>query len=205
MKKKYVSLLLIIFILFIPIIIFKKTSIPDRSSVSIMEDWGKIIKKYHSQKTDSDIFAKGKHSIILKKDIEQAKEFYLLTGLSEQEALESAIKSEFEREALYQAAKKHGFNATRTEVEKYIQELQKSIEESANKEDVEAVIAQFESPEQYWKYQIAVYEKELPIQNYIKNLEKKYNETTNKEIDNWNDYFQQLKDNLVKKENFQIF
>lgn len=169
MRKKCLLLFIIIAILFLPIIVYRKTSVPDRSPISLMEDWGKIQKSYYSEKTDFDIFAKGQNSIILKKDIDQAKDFYLLTGLSEEEALKSAIKSELEREALYQAA-----------------------------------IAQFNSSEEYWNYQITVYEKNLPIQNYVKCLENNYNEASTKPADTWSDYFQQLKDDLVKKENFQI-
>lgn len=204
MRKKCLLLFIIIAILFLPIIVYRKTSVPDRSPISLMEDWGKIQKSYYSEKTDFDIFAKGQNSIILKKDIDQAKDFYLLTGLSEEEALKSAIKSELEREALYQAAIKNGFLVSKDEVENYVKELQNSVETATNKEEIQAAIAQFNSSEEYWNYQITVYEKNLPIQNYVKCLENNYNEASTKPADTWSDYFQQLKDDLVKKENFQI-
>ena len=76
-----------------------------------------------------------------------------------------------EYEAMYSKAIQAGFQVTDNEVKSYIEELKKEVEAATNRDDVMAVINQFESEDAYWEYEFEVYRKSLPIQNYVKSLE----------------------------------
>lgn len=184
-----------------------------QSGVSIMERWGKILNNNFKQEKslDSTIYAKGKSGNILISDIEQAKEFYLLSGMDEITAKQEAINYAYEREALYQAAIKNGYSVTEEEIWDYLEQLKELMKTASNKDEVEAIIGQFPSEEDYWNFQFTVYQKNLPIQNYVKDMEKTFMSTSQYSNDkeetdlqaNWIQQFNHLKEELVKEENFQ--
>lgn len=201
MRKKIIFIILA-FIL-APILLFQKTTIADQTVTSIMSDWGHILKNSY-ENDNKEVFAKGDNYTILKFDIEQAIQFYLLNGLTKENAKKEAVKYTLEREVLYQAAVENGFTATKEEIYDYLYKLKNTIETSNNKDDAEAVIAQFDTPEDYWNFEYLVYEKNIPIEKYRKELEKEYKKSQTHKKESWDEYFQQVKDDLVKKENFQI-
>lgn len=55
---------------------------------------------------------------------------------------------------------------------------------------------------------LPVYQKQLPIQNYVSALNDEYNEkavdsSSEEAQEEWDTYFENLKDKLVKEQNFQ--
>lgn len=176
---------------------------------SFMGEWGRILKN-NSSTESQQTYAKGRNAIVLSSDIEQAKQFFMLSGQDEETAEKNAEEYALEREALYQEAIKNGYDVTDQEVKEYLEELKSFVNSADNKEDFEEVLNQFDSEEDYWDFQFKVYQKNLPIQNYVSELEEKYMESqTYSESDNaeesWLDYFEQFKDELILNEDYQIF
>ena len=110
--------------------------------------------------------------------------------------------------ALYAAAVKNGYSVTDEQVQAYIEDMKLQLESVDNSEDIQDVIDQFDSEDDYWAYEFAVYQKQLPIQNYVSALNDEYNEkavdsSSEEAQEEWDTYFENLKDKLVKEQNFQ--
>lgn len=188
-------------------------SVAENPTTAIMKKWGTILlknSKSDKEKTISDIVYKGENATITKKQIEQAVDFYMLTGSSREMAEEQAVQHLKEYEALYQEAIKNGYTVTDDEVRAYIEELKQMVEIADNKEDVKEVINQFESEEDYWEYEFTVYQKSLPIQKYVKAMEQDFANLTGVDIhssdgnERWRENFEDLKRKLVEAENFSL-
>jgi len=68
---------------------------------------------------------------------------------------------------------------------------------------VDTIMEQFDSEEDYWNYEFTVYQKNLPIQNYVHDLEQEYlAQQENPEI-SWETHFEKLKETLAANENYQ--
>lgn len=67
----------------------------------------------------------------------------------------------------------------------------------------------FGSEDEYWDYEYMVYQKQLPIQKYIKSLENDYNKVHQDEFteeqlaQNWNTKLDSIKKKLVKEQQFK--
>ena len=122
----------------------------DKSQTEMFSEWGSIL----SQNIDSN------------NEEAAAVEFYRMQGMSEEEAKEQAIAYLKERDQLYEEAVKAGYDVTDSEVEAYLEELKQTLYHADNSEDVMAVMEQFDSEEDYWKYEFEVYKKDLPIIKY---------------------------------------
>lgn len=109
----------------------------------------------------------------------------------------------FQREALYQAAIENGYSVTDEEVWNYLEELKDTIHNAGNKEDIIAIIRQFETENDYWNFEFSVYQKNLPIQKYVHDLEESFMQSSMGEKE-WDQYFEEMKEELVLKENYQI-
>lgn len=144
------------------------------SSSVIDEKSGTISAENATDMESEDVYAIGKNSVITNKDIDQATESFKLSGMDEQAAREEAIKYMSQREALYQAAKENGYSVTDKEVWDYLDELKATINNADNKEDVFAIMNQFETEEDYWEFEFSVYQKNLPIQRYVHDLEQTF-------------------------------
>lgn len=184
-----------------------------QSGVSIMKNWGAILNKNFNNTKASDseeVYAKGKNGVVLVSDIKQAKEFYLLSGMNEEEAEQEAVDYAYKREALYQSAIANGYSVTDKEIWDYLNELKEFAKTVGNKEEAEAVMKQFSSEDAYWDFQFTVYQKNLPIQNYVKDLEKKFMETEQYSVENedlqtgWNEKLEEIKTELVAEEDFEM-
>lgn len=186
-----------------------------QSGVSLMESWGKILNKSYKDtqaRNNMQVYAEGENGIVLVSDIEQAKEFYMLSGMNEKEAEKEAVDYAYKREALYQAAIASGYSVTDEEVRAYLEELKELAKTAGNKEEVDAAIKQFPSEEEYWDFEFTVYQKNLPIQNYVKDLEKTFMETAQYSEDGkgedlqaaWIEQLESIKTQLSEKENFQV-
>lgn len=179
---------------------------------STLTEWGKYLSEnYHNVDDDIDVYAEGEKTSITNNDIEQVQKFYMLSGMEEQAALETAIQYVKEREALYQAAIDNGYAVTDEEVWEYIEELKETINSADNKEDALAVMNQFASEDEYWQYEFSVYQKNLPIQNYVHDIEQAFMQGStysDKDISDialeWQQYFEQMKADLVRNENYKV-
>ena len=181
---------------------------------SFMVNWGKTLKA-HSENRDvkeSDIYMKGKSASVTEADIKQGTDFYVLSGMNEEVAREEAIKYMMKREALYAEAVRNGYDVTDDEVRVYLEELKQAIASADNKEDVEAVIKGFGSEDEYREYEFNVYKKDLPIQKYTESLKVEYeNNDISSEVqgisvnfdEDFNDFFERYKEELVEKQNYQ--
>lgn len=180
------------------------------SSPSLMTQWGTILRNFASQENkDNDIYARGNTAIVLEKDIEQATQFYQLSGLDAAAARTTATEYMLQREALYQEALRQGYSVSDAEIYDYLDELKTFMDTASNKEDAYALIHGFGSEDDYWNYQFTVYKKNLPIQNMVADLQKQYFSTqsysnsNSNTIDDWNSYFESYKNTLVNNENFE--
>ena len=199
-KIKIISNVCIVLVL---ITILSISSYATSSSSVIMSDWGKTLAENSKDMQSEDIYAVGKNAIVTNKDVDQAVEFYMLSGMDEQNAKEEAVKYTFQREALYQAAIENGYSVTDEEVWEYLEELKDTINHADNKEDAIAIMSQFETENDYWNFEFSVYQKNLPIQRYVHDLEESFMQSSVEENE-WDQYFEQMKENLVLKENYQI-
>lgn len=156
-----------------------------------------------------NIYEAGEDILITDGEIQQAQEFYQIAGDTEREAKQKAIDDVEEQNALYVEAIKNGFEVTDEEVKVYIEELKESIEHAENKDEIMGVINAFDSEEAYWEYEFEVYKKLLPIQKYVKSLEKKYVDKHIDELDNqdvlesWDKEFEKVKEELVEEQNYE--
>lgn len=171
-----------------------------------LTEWGKYLSENY------EVYAEGERAYITTGDIEQVQKFYMLSGLDEQSAWEKAVQYVKEREALYQAAINNGYSVTDQEVWNYIEELKEIVYSADNKEDALAIIRQFDSEEDYWNYEFTVYQKNLPIQNYVHDMEQMFKQSRSFYADKdssdieleWQQYFEQMKADLVNEGNYQI-
>lgn len=162
-----------------------------------------------TQNTSKEIYAVGHNGEILQTEFDQAKQFFIRSGISEQDAELQAKEYVFEREALFQDAIKHGYTVTDDEIWTYLDELKQFIETADNKEDVEKAIQQFENEDAYWQFEFEVYKKDLPIQKYVESLEKEFKENQSlsgdADVENsWSEHFENLKEDLADAENFKL-
>lgn len=182
---------------------------------SVSALWGEILKqsadegKISTQSTeDEPLYAVGKDVSIPMKEYEQVKSFYQLKGEDDEQAAKDADKEIKQYNALYAAAVENGYTVTDEQVQAYIEDMRVQLESVDNSEDIQDVIDQFDSEDDYWAYEFTVYQKQLPIQNYVSALNDEYNEkaadaSSEEAQEEWDTYFENLKDKLVKEQNFQ--
>lgn len=192
----------------------------NNSTGSLMSKLGAKQAKHAStadSSKDSAIYAQGKNAVVTQDEVAQAKDFYIISGLSETEAEEKAASYMMELEAMYLKAIHAGYSVTDDEVSTYIDTLKEMTASAENKDDVQKLISQFDSEEAYWDYQLEVYKKNLPIQNYVSDLQKQFYENNadtliaEKEINEegdisgeWETYFEQFKLDAVEEEDYAI-
>ena len=133
---------------------------------------------------------------------------YKLKSEDDGQAAKDADKEIKQYNALYAAAVKNGYSVTDEQVQAYIEDMKLQLESVDNSEDIQDVIDQFDSEDDYWAYEFTVYQKQLPIQNYVSALNDEYNEkavdsSSEEAQEEWDTYFENLKDKLVKEQNFQ--
>lgn len=150
MRKKCIQSAIVIVFMGILVMNVKEPVVEDKSQTEMFSEWGSIL----SQNIDSN------------NEEAAAVEFYRMQGMSEEEAKEQAIAYLKERDQLYEEAVKAGYDVTDSEVEAYLEELKQTFYHADNSEDAMAVMEQFDSEEDYWKYEFEVYKKDLPIIKY---------------------------------------
>ncbi len=140
-------------------------------------------------------------------EIDTAVAFYKKQDYSDDDARTEAINYLLKREALYQEAIKAGYAATDEEVWAYLDELKEILKNADNKEVAEEAMSVFDSEDDYWAFEFTVYQKNLPIQNYVKTLETQYREKQNNSESaeqTWEDYFEQYKEKLIENRPYEI-
>ena len=177
-----------------------------------LEGFGKVLEKEYKNPEDAstkNLYAKGKYSEITKSNMKKAIVYYKSAGMSDEEAEKEAYKYEKESAALYTEAIKAGYEVTDEEVADYVNNIRaeyegKKVDETSLKQ-IDEIIAQFDSPEDYWKYEKTIYRELLPMIKYNKQLEKEYNEKhADASEESWEKYFNNYKSELVEKEDFKL-
>lgn len=178
----------------------------DKSSISLMQKWGSILKNNSSDK-NIDTYTANEYEYCTAQEFERAIEYYKLAGKEEKEAEELAKQHLMEAEALYRAAIREGYAVTDEEVWAYLKELKEFVKSADNSKDIQTMIDQFDSEEDFWNFEFIIYQKQLPIQNYVHDLELQFmqeNDGSFEENDKaWREHFEQIKTELVEKENFK--
>mgnify|MGYP005789335273 CR=1 FL=1 len=171
----------------------------------------KAFERYSKNENDSDIYAQGKSGgIVTVNEVDMATDFYIKAGNTDTEAREKAIDYLLEREALYQKAITSGFTASEEEIRDYINELKNLVQTAENREDMQLLINEFDTEEEYWEFEYEVYRKKLPILKYLESVKQEYyssegkiapdsNESTNT-INGYSNYLESVKEQLVKEE-----
>lgn len=155
-----------------------------------------------------DIFETGENVIITNDEIEQYEEFYHLA--KEDDAKECAEQYARERKALYAEAMKNGYDVTDKEIKEYLIELKDTLKTTMGENEYKELYESYGSEEDYWDYEYEVYKINLPIQKYVSDMETSYKKKhCNIEDDlildhMWSDEFENLKSQLVEKQNFII-
>ena len=177
----------------------------------LFKNWGQKLKEYaDKENTETEQLQPQNMIILSEEDIQLATSFYELQGYDEASARTEAETYLLEREALYQEAIKNGYTVTDEEVWTYLDELKKIIDSAENKEDAYAIMSAFDSEDEYWAYEFKVYQKNLPIQNYVKALETQfYEEYSNSEKakgieQTWEEYFENYKQELVQQKQYEV-
>ncbi len=204
MRKKIISSLALILVL-----IMCGTVAYANEDYSIWEKRGKDIASVVEDGENQSQLA----GVISKEEFDVTIDFYKQQGCTDEEAKEKAREYLVEREAMYLKAIDEGFSVTDEEVQNYVDDLKSFLDDCENEDEVEAMIGAFESEEDYWNYEFFVYQKNLPIQNYVATLEKEYEEldaSTNQisseqvqgemdEQEKWNEEFQKIKEEAAEE------
>lgn len=192
MKKKIITLAVVMVLavgISVPLI-SNVTQVTDKN-----EKWGQSLKKSYDEKKVGDVkkyktslignysankvegdevSEAGKDILITDSELNQMSDFYVLQGKSRQEADKTAKEYAREYNALYVEAVKNGFDATTEEVKTYVDNLKAELNKPENREQLDSVIKGFGSEDEYWGYEYMVYQKQLPIQKYVKSLERTF-------------------------------
>jgi hypothetical protein len=111
-------------------------------------------------------------SDISKEEMGYTTYFYMQQGYDEEEAKSKAKEYLMEREELYQKAVDAGYSVTDEEVEEYLDSLKELIYSSEDGEEQLAIsMNYFENEDEYWDYEFLVYQKNLVIQKYNKDMD----------------------------------
>lgn len=204
MGKKIISILTIIAIM----LGYVHISVLGRND-SISEFINLQRKAQISEDDRAEIAFAGKETVILKADLQYAKNAFMACGYSEEQATANAIKTLQEYEALYVQAVERGFQVTEQEIEEYLIELREFIRTAENTKDAERIIAAYGNEEEYWNYMKKVYKKRLPVQNYVKYMEQEYIHScaanlSREEISRaWENEYNMIKNRAVEEQGFR--
>lgn len=179
--------------------------------------WGKKLSEsfQSNAKTNAEsnaekaLYAVGKNAQITVDEVELSKYFYILQGMGDKEAEEAALQDLMKKEALYQKACEMGYFVADQEVWDLLAEYKKAMKNADNREELEQIISQFDSEQDFWNYEFAVFSNDMVTQKYVQDLEKAFNEQNkfkdmNEYNSAWHEYFNRIKDDLVNEENFQV-
>ncbi len=212
MKKKIIVIIFVSLFL-VTGILYTQTKAQNDFGSNKLSRWGEYLGKNFNcnrKKTEDneEIYAKGKKALISVKEMKQAIYFYEIQGNSEEQAKTLAYDYMKKSAALYAEASSKGYTITEEEVKKHVQELREFMEsenlDETSKNQVKSIIEGFGSEEEYWKYEEKVYQKLLVSEKYVSDLQKEFYDNSSYNSEEWNIYFENLKESLVEKEEFQV-
>lgn len=218
MKARVISVVGILAMVCVAVLIAGNDTRAEISDVEKMAQWGTYLNENAVQSEqissyaleDSGIYEVGQDINILQTEFDQFQKFYEISGYSVEEAEAMAKKHVEERNALYAEAIKNGYDVSEEEVQIYCDELKEIIATSENSEMYDAVVSSFESEEAYWQYEYLVYQKDLPIQKYVADMEYNYAQQLGLDQysqdfqDAWTKHFEEWKEQLCLEQNFYI-
>ncbi len=188
--------------------------------VSDIEKWGDSIQKYTETVTNQDEAimeslkpAENGKIILPQTEIDMAKDFYISAGYGEAEAERLALQYVKEINVLYQEAFSNGYTASDQEIREHLDSLKEQYQTAENKEEMQAFMDKFENEQAYWDYQFEIYKKDLPIQKYNADREKKYLEEQTSEDGqterlaiqgDWEEEFEYRKKAAVEESDFVV-
>ena len=209
MKKKLILILGLVILIGISAKYFTMSTSGTNQEKFDYDQWGKALKEDASGAGESDdIVYKGNTADIKESEIKKATAFYEASGMRSDEAEKEAVEYLKKFEAIYAEAIEKGYSVTDKEVEEYLNTMRNflagsEIDEETKKE-YEAMLEQFDSEEDYWNYQKIIYRKELPIQNYVSDLEEQYFQDHPEAADDeWLEYFEEYKSQLALMQSFK--
>ena len=225
MKKKIIYVLCILGVLLVLLGLKKRNDTMYSSGVyhlnrsgivESIENNNIVVRLDKLNEQDESIYARGKSGgVITTKDIEQATEFYILAGYEQSDAEDKAVEYMLQRDATYQRAIAVGYSVSDDEINDYLDDLKVTIKDSINSEEIQALISQFGSEEEYWQHESEVYKINLPIEKYLESLKQEYlknsistrsnNQEAEETIENYNRYIEEVQSELVKQEQYEIF
>lgn len=208
--KKRIILITSVGIILVIGLLYVRTNTQNSTDKNTSYKWGNYLNKNSSETskpvTDTEIYAKGKNATISVQEMKQAIYFFEIQGNSKKDAEKLAYEYMKKSAALYAEAIEKGYNVTEEEVKTHVEELKSFMEDDSldetSKNQVQSMIDGFGSEEEYWKYEGQVYQKLLTSEKYVSDLQKEFYSTSSQK--DWNTYFENYKNQLVKKEKFQI-
>lgn len=215
MKKEIGSAVAVIF-LFIALALNANADARKAGDGFDFTKWGNALKEDATQDnanekkgySESGICVYGENAIVLTDDVEKTAVFFEAAGEEKEDAKQDAIDYLKEYEAMYAKANEMGYSATEEEVNTYINEMKETLNSSGldeeSKNQTMAIIAQFDSEEQYWTYEKEIYKKQLPIEKMVADMEADFfsgKPEANEE--DWEAYFLEYKNALVTEENYR--
>lgn len=155
------------------------------------------------------IYEVGDNIAISTQEVEQYTEFYINSGMTQEDAEAEARKDAEERAALYVEAIRNGYTVTDEEIYEWLDELKSVLEEDNNMDAYQAAMSGFDSEEAYWDYEYQIYTVDLPIQKYAQAKEQEFYQEnpdageSDIAYNSWYDAYQELKAELAAKQNFR--
>lgn len=179
MKKKKAGIVIGLVLVFgIGASVILSNNAKESNSADLSKFGAALQKEYKQSETKEELYAQGKNSKITVTDMEKGIAYYKGKGMNEEEAKKEAYKYAKENATLYTEAIKAGCEVTDKEVADYVNEMRTAYEEKQMDEEslkeFKEIIGQFDSADDYWEYEKTVYEKQLPMIKYTKQLEKEY-------------------------------
>ena len=217
-KKRRIFMLIAVITGLFAIAVFQTWGHSESKDKNLYEKLGENIAEHAKEgklsalDADEDIFMEGKQAVITNRELGIAIDFYIISGDTEEAARNKAIKYLKQRNALYVKAVKEGQDVTEDEIWAYLNEMKMDMKNSQNASDIQALIDQFDSEEDYWNYEFTVYQKNLPIQKYVEVLKQSFAEETNQSDsmdtaefnEGFLNYYEEYKRELVDAENYQL-
>lgn len=213
MKKKYI----IAIVMAALIILCSFTMIIASERGSFGRQWGEYLSSLNSDgdsnldSKDESVFATGKDVVILNSTIDQAKQFYILSGYPEQEAFELAIDYSEKYETMYYMAVKSGYKASEEEVDARINELKEMIILLDDQSDFQEHMDSFGTEEDYWEFERSICARDLTIEKYRKaELEtefariSRFDKGSEEYQKEWIEWYENYQTELVKTQKFSI-
>ncbi|MBS5261436.1 MAG: hypothetical protein KHY54_06630 [Roseburia sp.] len=161
------------------------------------------ILEYHSVENAYEI---GKNIVITKEEVDQYSKFF--ENLNYNNAHEMAVNYAEQRNALYASAIINGYGVTDEQIYSYLTELKKNLKETITDSEYQEMIKPYGSEQDYWNYEFYVYTMNLPIQNYVSDLERKYKknhyiyEDSIQQDKKWEEKFEEIKEELVDEQKY---